>query len=108
MGTSDWCDYVDEGVAVVPKNADKIPDNAFAYCAGPFSIMIPASVKTIGAGAFLKSGLTSIKFLGDDDSLLEEIEDAAFKGCRSLESVLLPASVKTIGYKAFLGSGLTS
>ena len=90
---------------------------AFGCCEGLTSIVIPASVKTIGTGAFDScTRLSSVTF--GENSGLEEIGINAFHNCEKLENIVLPDGVKTIGDQSFdgcsklnsvtLGSGLTS
>jgi hypothetical protein len=62
----------------------------------PTSIVLPSSVTSIGASAFLNcTSLTSISMPG-----VTSIGANAFNGCSSLTSVSMPA-VTTIGYGAF-------
>lgn len=67
------------------------------------SVLIPASVTTIGESAFENcSQLNAVIF--EENSQLEEILSSAFKYCRFNEFTL-PASVKTIGENAFYYCG---
>ncbi len=72
------------------------------------SITIPASVTSIGAGAFKGfSSPFSITFA--EGSKLTSIDRHAFEGCKSLESIILPENVTSISYRAFYGcTSLTS
>ena len=100
---------------------------AFNGCSALQSIAIPASVTTIGKGAFYKAGLTSITIpagvteIGEDafnqcKSLasvtlpegVTTIGEYAFNGCSALQSITIPAGVTTIKGYAFYGAGLTS
>ena len=69
-------------------------------------VTIPASVTTIGQGAFYGcNGLTSVTISAG----VTTIGQGAFWGCTGLTSVTIPAGVTTIGQDAFLGcTGLTS
>ena len=63
-------------------------------------ITIPASVATIGEGAFSScESLTSVTFA--ENSQLESIGDYAFSECSSLTKITIPASVTAIGDEAF-------
>lgn len=87
---------------------ETINKSAFKGCNNLKSIVIPASVTTIGAYAFSGcANLTSVTF--EEGSKLEKIEEWAFKGCNNLKSIVIPASVTTIGAWAFSGcTNLTS
>jgi hypothetical protein len=108
-------------------NKDKTTLVMYPYGKGT-SYSIPASVTSIGEGAFAGTGLTSITIpagvasIGDSafdncDSLatvtisagLTSIGDSAFRNCGSLASVAIPDSVTNIGEQAFFScTALTS
>jgi hypothetical protein len=73
---------------------------AFFGSAKLTSITIPASVKTIGEGAFGEAFLLETVTFAKG-SLLESIGVGAFESATSLTSITIPASVKSIGTKAF-------
>lgn len=83
-------------------NAGRIPDgviiidnHSFAGIERLEKIIIPASVKTIGAGAFMNcKSLNDVEF--EANSKLLNIENNAFSGCHSLNEITIPASVKSI------------
>jgi hypothetical protein len=67
--------------------------------AGCNSSTIPASVESIGEGAFSNcTGLTSIEI----PASVTSIGDDAFEGCTGLTSIVIPASVTSIGANAFM------
>lgn len=83
---------------VLPSGLKTIGDNAFAG-RELTSIKIPASVTSIGAGAFSScAALTSVTF--EKVSRLESIGEQAFMQT-PITALEIPASVKTIGNKAF-------
>ena len=77
----------------------EIPDQAFITCEKLESIVLPASVKVIGTGAFSQCALSGINL----PEGLTEIGLSAFSGCKSLGNVVFPASLKTLGQDAFSG-----
>ncbi len=67
------------------------------------SIVIPASVQSIGVSAFAScTALTSVEFA--EGSTLTEIADFAFYGVKTIATLELPSSLKTIGKMAFYAS----
>ena len=81
--------YLDEPVTGVASSA-------FSDNKNLMKIVIPKSVKTIGAAAFEYSGLLEVAF----SEGLEEIGQDAFVGCK-MNKIDLPESLKTIGESAF-------
>ena len=99
--------YEGKGKSItIPASVTTIGDGAFAECSSLTSISIPASVTTIGDGAFAEcSSLTSISI---PDSVTS-IGDSVFEGCSRLTSITIPDGVTSIGDSAFSGcSSLTS
>ena len=63
-------------------------------------IILPASVKTIGEGAFSNcSGISNVEF----PEGLELINESAFCYCTSLQNITIPDKVQIIGSSAFSG-----
>lgn len=85
------------------KSVTSIADQAFSSFAliklgrNITSVIIPASVKTIGEYAFAGAQLTSVTF----SEGLETIGSSAFMNCAGLTDVVLPASLQTLGESAF-------
>jgi len=76
-----------------------IGNNAFYYCTGMTSIVIPNSIDSISNGAFQGcSSLTSI----DIPISVKSIGNAAFYGCSNLLNIEIPNSVKSIGDMLFI------
>jgi hypothetical protein len=68
------------------------------------SVTIPASVTSIGAGAFqYQQGLATLTWTGTAGTTLG---NDAFRQCTALSSVTLPATIETIGDYAFQNCGL--
>lgn len=78
--------------------ADAVPDFAFAGSSVQ-KITLPASVTSIGEGAFSASALTSADFSALVN--LRSIGTGAFSGSPSLKNVAVPQSVTGIGAHAF-------
>ncbi|MBR1987596.1 MAG: leucine-rich repeat protein [Clostridia bacterium] len=78
----------------------KIRDKAFMASSIIKSIVIPASVKSIGEKAFYQTtSLETVVF--EEGSQLTEIGAYLFYECANLKSITIPASVKTIEERAF-------
>ena len=90
-------DYAFEGCSnlktiTLPQNLVSIGEYAFKGC-GLTEVIIPDSVKSIGAAAFIEcSDLVSVSF----PNSLSSIGQNAFANCTSLQSVILPDGLKTI------------
>ncbi len=98
----DDCDMYATGSLTIPstykgKPVTRIGDQAFEYCTGLTSIVIPNSVTSIGARVF--GGCDNIKKVSIPDSVTI-IGDGAFGGL-NITSITIPNSVKSIGYRAF-------
>ena len=81
-----------------------IGEQAFLGCEEMTSIAIPNSVTSIGGGAFVSCGLTSIVIPNSVTSIGEQ----AFYGCTDLAAVTIGNGVTSMGSHAFSESGLTS
>ncbi|HFI0336023.1 TPA: leucine-rich repeat protein [Streptococcus suis] len=110
----------------VPEGITEIGANAFADNGNLTTIILPSTLRTIGANAFANTSLKRIVLPPGmkkiPDGLLqgtkveefvipegvEEIGDLAFANNSSLKSVVLPSSLKKIGYGAFQYTGLES
>ena len=91
---------------VLPNTLKEIGANAFYNCKALTSIDLPSSVTAIGSGAF--SGCSSLKKLIVPTGI-EQIENLTFEGCTSLTEIVLPNTLKEIGKMAFINcKALTS
>ena len=90
----------------LPASLTSLGDGAFAGCSSMTSIELPASLTSIGECAFACcSSMTSIEL----PASLTSIGEGAFDGCSSMTSIELPASLTSIGVNAFFGcSSMTS
>jgi hypothetical protein len=112
---------------LLPPVVNIIQSNAFRGCVSLKKIKLPESIKHILTGAFMMSGITSIKIPSKvnkiDHSMftgcvmlssvrlpdiIKSIGDAAFVSCVSLHRITIPSGVTSIGHCAFGYSGLTS
>ena len=104
------CTLVDKGIfegseLIIPETSPEgdrvvaIEASAFAGRTNIVSVVIPDSVKEIGASAFERCGLRTL-VLGDG---IEIIGRRAFVNC-PLESVDFGEGAMTVGYEAFRGS----
>ena len=78
----------------------KIETNAFVEMPKLKKVVLPKTVKVIGAYAFASCPLLSEVVLSEG---LETIEDWAFISC-NIESIELPKTIKSVGTNAFLGN----
>ena len=88
------------GSVVIPASVTSIGINAFSGSFAVTSITIPASVTRIEPYAFSgATALTTVTF--GFNSQLSNIGEAAFEGANSLASITIPASVTSIGNYVF-------
>ena len=97
------------GDIVIPKTVEygnvtysvtSIGDDAFAYCSGLTSLVIPECVTSIGSTAFYGcSGLTSLVI----PEGVTSIGYYAFRGCSGLTSLSIPSTVENIPSELFSG-----
>lgn len=91
---------------IIPASVASIGNGAFAGCSALTNIVIPNSVVSIGVGAF--AGCRSLRGISLPDCVTS-IGGAAFIGCSSLTTIDFPTGVTSIGKDAFNGcSALTS
>ena len=83
---------------VLPNTLKEIGANAFYNCDALESIDLPSSVTAIGSSAF--SGCSSLKKLVVPTGI-EQIENLTFEGCASLTEVVLPNTLEAIGASSF-------
>ena len=81
---------------------NSVNTTATEYWFRPTSVTIPATIKSIGLGAFLNNRTTT-KVTIASNSEISEISPRAFMNMGSLEEINLPASVTTIGGAALGG-----
>lgn len=79
-------------------NVSKIAFSSFAKDENIERVIIPGSVKVIGAYAFAGSSIKSVELSPG----IEKIQEGAFKGCEELSSINLPEGLKEISSGAFL------
>ena len=82
----------------LPDSLEVIGDYCFFNCKFT-SIEIPATVISIGIGAFRSPSIEKVIFA--KGSQLKEIRRNAFDNCSKLQSIVLPEGLTTIGQEAF-------
>lgn len=83
----------------IPASVKSIGAGAFRDCTGLLTVTLPG-VTSIGDSAF--SGCTSLYFVDVGDSL-RTLGARAFSGCTSLASLTLPDTLESVGAAAFSG-----
>lgn len=83
---------------VITDGVEQIGSSAFGYNLSITSVVIPGTVRTIGAYAF--SGCEQLREVIIADGV-EEILSCAFDHCLNLETITIPESVTRIGTSAF-------
>ena len=107
----------------LPGNLKALPESTFYYCYKLSNVVFPDVLETIGKQAFYYAGLRSIilpasvSTLGDSvfyncanlvsaslaDTKITAIPKETFYGCSSLTTVTLPAGLTSIGTAAYAG-----
>ena len=80
-------------------NVKSVPDYIFLNCTALKNVNMPESLKTIGQGAFKKTGITEITISKN----VMNIGGYAFESCMNLTTLNYNASDCTIGLDIFLG-----
>lgn len=83
---------------------EQIGQTAFAYCHSLTSISIPASVTTIGDGAFRNCFKLTEVTIADG---VQRIGKRTFAYCKALSSLSLPQSVRTMGEASLYGCNMS-
>lgn len=92
-------EYIREFTFGANSKVETLQHESFYHCEALQSIIIPASVKTIGEDCFLwAESLSSITF--ESGSKLETIESCGFLAT-AITTITLPKNLKTIGNRAF-------
>ena len=99
-GNHNWTKSILSGTYSVRPGTQCICDKAFLNCCDLSTVILPQSVKKIGARSFQGClGLSTIEL----DEGLVIIGDNAFRDCKGLHSIHLPRSLKQVGNNAFYG-----
>lgn len=86
------------GTVKWPKNLKRIGERAFMECEKLNRVVLPATVESIGEGAFLWSKCSKVDL--SQCTKLEELPSSVFQNTKVAE-VILPEGVKRIGSEAF-------
>ncbi len=94
--------YGPDGAVTIPStigdySVTTIGEDAFLDAIGVTNVTLPASVTTIGIGAFSDSGLTSVVLSGNVTNIAAE----AFANCASLTNAILADGLNSLGPSAF-------
>lgn len=97
------------GALHLPSSVDgirvsRVPDYGFIDCRSVSELTIPASIVSIGAGAF--GNWYQLKTVAIPDSVVS-IGESAFGGCIVLKEITMGANVQTMGQYPFKGSQIT-
>ena len=91
---------IEDDVTILPNNLFGENTYAGGGCDRLTSIVIPASITSIGQGVF--EGCTSLKSVALSKGITS-IGTSVFKGCFALEEVILPSNMTTIPIEFFRG-----
>jgi len=97
------CKFMYNDSIILPETVKEIGASAFTNCSRLQKINIPEGVTNIGASAFANCAKLKQLVL---PSGLKEIPEQLCSSCNSLDSVKLPAGLTIIPQKAFSGCGL--
>ncbi|MDY2509530.1 MAG: leucine-rich repeat protein [Ruminococcus callidus] len=106
----------------VPTTVTEVAPSAFESCTRLTEIILPSTLRSIGAWAFANTGLTamnmpnSVRTVDDHafcactaltdvtlSSNLQELGAGAFWGCTALQNVVLPNKLQSVSYCLFYG-----
>jgi uncharacterized repeat protein (TIGR02543 family) len=86
---------------VIPASVKTIGGNVFSYCTGLRKVTFKGPLTSMGTGVFYGAGLTAAS-IPDGISVLP---DSTFCNCASLTDVTIPANITEIDEDAFSGAG---
>ena len=99
-GNHNWTKGILSGTYSVRPGTTCICDRAFLNCCDLNAVILPQSVKQIGARSF--QGCFELCAVELNDGLIK-IGDNAFRDCKKLHSIHLPKSLEQVGNNAFYG-----
>jgi len=98
----DWGGNTSLTSVVIPEGVGNIGQYAFYACEGLTSITIPGTVTSIGGGAFMDSGLTSVTFVGSNAVVSRVSGDASFD---YIDSLMTAAGISATGNSFTMPAG---
>ncbi len=103
VGIADGAFYASEGLSLtsiqLPNTLVNIGTEAFYWCHGLTSLIVPEGVESIGYRAFSETNITTVTI----PSTLKMISSNAFYNCQYLTSITIPSAVTYIDQSAFSG-----
>ena len=97
------CNLLEE--ITIPEGVTRIPDYCFSGCTNLKTVVLPASLRSLGSGAFDTCTALSNITLPEG---LEELGSRVFFNCSSIQELTIPQGIKTLTYSLFDGcSSLT-
>ncbi len=100
VGTAQINGYIKINGKHENKEVTEIGDGVFADITDFKAVVLPSSIKKLGANCF--KGCTDLTNINLSNGLIA-IGDGAFSGCSSYTPSVIPSSVKSIGFSAFEG-----
>lgn len=103
-GKTVYAEFGGKRSIAIPEGTEAIGPEAFSNLSELSDIVLPSSLKTIGANAFSATALRSVSF----PASLRKIDAGAFAYCTNLSAILFSEGIESIGSNAFSGCPIVS